>query len=331
MNKKTRYALIAILVLLGIVYVFKFSKNWKTVKIGSDEIAIQDTASIDHLFLADKNGHTIDLKKQANNEWKVNDKMMADAAKVNLLLATIHDMRVQRPIDETQHNTVVADLSSRGIKIECYSKDENIKTFYIGSETADKIGTFYYEAAKSEPLIVHIPGFVGYLTPRFIISEIKWKDKLVFDDDIQSIESIELTYPTQPNLSFIIRNKQLLDKQNNVIPTDSNKLKFYLNSFKGLYHEAYLDFATEKEIDSIKKSTPFCSILLKRTNKQATSLKLYLKKADKRTKEQFDQNNNPIQTDAERFWGIVDDENELVSIQTFNFGKILKTKLDLIN
>jgi hypothetical protein len=58
-------------------------------------------------------------------------------------------------------------------------------------------------------------------------------------------------------------------------------------------------------------------------------LKLYLKKADKRTKEQFDQNNMPVKTDAERFWGIIDDENELVSIQTFNFGKILKTKLDL--
>jgi hypothetical protein len=329
MNKKTRLALIGILILLAIVYVFKFSKNWKTVKIGSDEISIQDTAIIDHVFLADKNGHTIDLKKQANNEWKVNNKFNADASKINLLLATIHDMRVQRPIDETQHNTVVADLSSRGIKIECYSKEENIKTFYIGSETADKIGTFYYETSKSEPLIVHIPGFVGYLTPRFVISEIKWKDKLVFDDDLQSIESIEMTYPNNADLSFKIINKQLLDKQNNLLEADSNQLKFYLNSFKGLYHEAYLDFATAKEIDSIKKSIPFCWLILKRKNKQETSLKLYLKKADKRTKEQFDQNNMPVKTDAERFWGIIDDENELVSIQTFNFGKILKTKLDL--
>jgi hypothetical protein len=58
---------------------------------------------------------------------------------------------------------------------------------------------------------------------------------------------------------------------------------------------------------------------------------LYFKKADKRTKSQFDENNQPNETDPERFWGIIDDDAELVSIQTFNFGKIIKTKLDLTN
>lgn len=329
MNKKTRYTLIGILLLLAFFYVLNLSKNWKTVKIGSDEIAIHDTALIDHIFLADKNGHTIDLYKQANHEWIVNKKFTVDPSKITLLLATMHDMRVQRPIDESQHNTIVADLSSRGIKIECYSKENNIKTFYIGSETADKIGTFYYEAATKEPLIVHIPGFVGYLTPRFIINEIKWKDKLIFDDDIQSIEKVSVQYAANPNLSFEIVEKQLFDNNHQKIAADSNKIKHYLNSFKSLYHEAYLDFATAHEIDSIKQTTPFCHIVLKRTNQQQTSLRLYLKKSDKRTKEQFDQNNNAIETDSERFWGIVDEEPELVSIQAFNFDKIIKTKLDL--
>ncbi len=331
MNKKIRYTLIVILLLLAILYVFNYSKNWKTVTIASEDIALADTAAVDHIFLADKSGHTIDLVKQTNNEWKVNGHFLVDPGKINLLLATIHDMRVQRPIDESQHNTIIADLSSRGIKVECYSKGENTKTFYIGSETGDKIGTFYYEATQKEPLIVHIPGFVGYLTPRFIIQELKWKDKLVFDDDQNSISSIQVQYPMNSALSFEIKNNSLFDEKHTQMPTDSNRIKHYLNSFKGLYHEAYLDFATPAQIDSIKKTSPFCSILLVRKNKQQTQLRLYFKKADKRTKAQFDENNQPNETDPERFWGIVDDESELVSIQTFNFGKIIKTKLDLTN
>ncbi len=323
--------MIGTLLLLAIIYVFNFSKKWNNVKITSDEIALTDTSVIDHVFLADKNGHTIDLLKQTNNEWKVNNHFTADPSKINLLLATIHDMRVQRPIDETQHNTIIADLSSRGIKVECYSKGNHIKTFYIGSETADKIGTFYFEASRKEPLIVHIPGFVGYLTPRFIIQEIKWKDKLVFDDDQQSIASISVQYPMNNALSFAIKNKQLYDSKNIPLSADTNRIKHYLNSFKGLYHEAYLDFATPAQIDSIKQLVPFCNIILERTNNQQTRLRLYFKKSDKRTKSQFDENKQPNETDPERFWGIIDDDKELVSIQTFNFGKIIKTKLDLSN
>jgi uncharacterized protein YccT (UPF0319 family) len=154
---------------------------------------------------------------------------------------------------------------------------------------------------------------------------------MVFDDDQQSISSIQVQYPMNPSMSFEIKNNLLFDEKHIQIAVDSNRIKHYLNSFKGLYHEAYLDFATPAQIDSIKNLSPFCSIWLARKNKQQTRLRLYFKKADKRTKSQFDENNQPNETDPERFWGIIDDDAELVSIQTFNFGKIIKTKLDLTN
>ena len=47
---------------------------------------------------------------------------------------------------------------------------------------------------SSEPYVVSIPGFNGYLSSRFSCEENDWKDKIIFNYDKNEIESVHLNY-----------------------------------------------------------------------------------------------------------------------------------------
>ena len=68
------------------------------------------------------------------------------------------------------HNSVIKTLASEGVKVELYTQNKKLyKTFYIGGETADFLGTYMIMEGAKKAYVIHIPGFNGFLTPRFNI------------------------------------------------------------------------------------------------------------------------------------------------------------------
>ncbi|GAB1449334.1 hypothetical protein MASR2M44_23610 [Bacteroidota bacterium] len=319
-----RIITLSILVIGLALALYFFQKPWNTSSIKGNEVSVKDTARINKLFLANKNGIKILLEKQSDGSWRCNNKFKVDPPKINLLLATLHDMQLQHPIDPAARNTVITDLAIRGRKLEIYMDNELERTIYIGSETPEKTGTYFMNESTKEPLAIHIPGFVGYLTPRFIMDEIAWKDKLVFNEDPKNLGQLTVTYPDEPNASFVIHDNQLFDANGAQLPFDPIKLKTYLHSFQNLYLEGYLSFATTAQADSISKTTPMVSIEWQNTNKQTIRLDLFRKKVGKRTKMQLTEQDEALEFDSETYFALVNKQPELASVQQYSFGKILK-------
>ncbi len=131
MNKKNLLILSGLLVSLLLIYFLVIKKPWSTNKLNSSEVSFEKIETIDKIFMADKYGAKVLLEKQADNKWLVNGKFEADEQKLKLLLSTMHDMKMQRPVDGPLHNTVIGDLASRGIKTEIYSKGVLLKMIYL--------------------------------------------------------------------------------------------------------------------------------------------------------------------------------------------------------
>lgn len=327
MNKQIKILIVLLLVAIG-VYVIFTRKPWKSFSGDGSDFTITDTAAVTKIFLADAFGLSVTLTKQANGAWLVNDKFEADTRKLNLLLQTMHDVRMRNPIGKNEHNTIIKELAGSGVKAEFYTSNDLIKTIYIGQATMDKSGTYMMHEGAETPYVMHLPGFVGYLTPRFPTNPVKWKTKLIFNIPAEQITKVNVMYPQNPTESFEIENAAtpiLKNAQGMMVPTNTNFLKYYVASYNQMYGEAFDDEFTAKQHDSIFNTPVFCKLAVTDKQGKTYSLQLHTKGLSMRTKERYDEQGSELTEDAEKYFGFVNGEKDMMYIQQYNFGKLLRT------
>lgn len=324
--------LIALVLVVGVAYWFIAKKPWNTLKGELKDFAIKDTANVTRMFFADKRGNKVLLQRDGQNGWKVDNTFTADPDKINLMLATMHDLQVKNPVSDKSHNTVIGILATDATKAEFYNGDDLIKTIYVGSSTPDQLGTYMLIDGSSVPFVTHINGFVGYLSPRFITEAKKWKTKEIFNIPATEIKEVSVQYPMNPKQSFGIKNGTTpeLTSNGNAIPSDAKFLKYYLGGFKGLFFEGYAEAYTPKQIDSIYASTPFCIVKVSKENGGQVTLQVHIKPVDRRTKEQYDEKGNPLPYDPEKYYAFVNNEKEMVIIQHYSFGRLFRTLDEIV-
>jgi hypothetical protein len=332
MNKNLKILLILVVVAAAAYFIIS-RKPWSTLKPELKEFAIRDTASVTKFFLADRRGNTVEMAKNEKGVWMVNNTFKADMTKVNLMLATMHDITVRNPISEKEFNTVIGTLATEGVKAEFYSGDKIIKTIYVGPASADQAGTFMMVEGSSAPFVTHIEGFIGYLTPRFYTYAIKWKDKGVFNLDPKEIRLISVGYPNNPSQSFVVENGdnpivKSVNPDVKEIPTDINFIKYYVGGFNNLYFEGYDETMTRVKADSIKKMTPYCIVEVKKTDGSQIRLQVNYKEVGDHTKILYDKDGKLLPYDTEKYYAFINDEKDVVYLQQYNFGRIFKTLND---
>jgi hypothetical protein len=331
MSKNLKILLVLVAATAAIYFVF-VRKPWTTLKSELKDFAIKDTASVTKFFLADKRGHSVTVAKNEQGIWMVDNTYKADIGKVNLLLATMHDITVRNPISEKEYNSVIGTLATEGIKAEFYSGTKNVKTIYVGPGSADQSGTFMLIEGSSAPFLTHIDGFVGYLTPRFYALQIKWKSKEVFNLAETEIAKVTVTYPQQPEQSFEVSNektpvvKDLLHQS--IVGADQRYVRYYLASFGNLFFEGYDEELSGRSADSIRRMTPYCVIELTPKNSDKIKLQLNYKAVGDHTKILYGADGKLLPYDTEKYYGFINDEKDVVYIQEYNFGKVLKKLSD---
>lgn len=328
MNKKTFLAFI-ILLLVAISYYLINKKPWGVNYKDIADFSIEDTANIDKIFIADREGKAVILEKIGQQEWIINGNHKADFTKIALLLETVKTMKVLRPVPDSEHNTAVGDLATIGIKVQFYNKDETIKTIYVGSATQEQNGTYMLIENASKPYAVHIPGFFGFLTPRFISDSLVWRDRTVFNYVPEQIKSIAIHYENNQK-SFNINNSNIknpiLYNANQQIKAinDVQFLRYYIASFKQLNFEGYDENQNTQLVDSVLHSKIFCTLQITNVNGQINTLKLYRKAIDKHTKKLIDEaTGKELAYDGDRYWAFMNNDKSLMLIQQYNFGKVL--------
>ena len=89
-----------------------------------------------------------------------------------------------------------------------------IKSYVIGSNTPDHLGTYMLLNGKDFPFVVHIPHFNGFLSPRYGIQSNsidlnRWRSTNIFSLSSDSIHFIKYTNFQEPENSYTITSNPI--------------------------------------------------------------------------------------------------------------------------
>jgi len=183
---------------------------------------------------------------------------------------------------------------------------------------------------SSVPFITEIPGFNGYLTPRYTTKLEDWRDRTVFAVPASDLRSLQISYPSSPGQSFRIEkeNDRYLvksgDGSRTIQQPDSIGLSNYLTFFGYLPFEDWDKEFKDYQRDSLRASTPLAVITVTNTEGRQEEAVLYHKPVTQRSLSQQDEKGNPLPYDVDRMYASIRDRKELVVIQYYSFGKVLR-------
>ncbi|MGM0613118.1 MAG: DUF4340 domain-containing protein [Bacteroidota bacterium] len=316
-----------------------FNQSNTTITDKNSVFAVEDTSSITKVFLAKKDSGEVILNRQ-DNKWYVNDDYKASDEAVNILLETLKKLDVQRPVAKSEHDNVVKRLSSIGVKVEVYqrkplftflnidffTKERPTKVFYVGDATKSNRGTYMVKQDAETPFVVYIPGFRGYLTPRFKAKPDKWRNHTIISKNINEIKSVEIHHHNQPDESFRIEKPdkntfKIRQLSNNkvIAPFDTLKVLDFLSSFSSVNFEDLLNDFDKK--DSVINTTPQHTIHLTDNQDKKTTIKTYLRRPPKGLSAQY---SRELEHDPDRLYALFNNEQDFALVQYYTFDHLTR-------
>jgi membrane-bound inhibitor of C-type lysozyme len=331
--KKSSIIILAVLIALaGIsIYIFKTKGKTSTLDKEASDFKFKDTAAIDKLFLADKEGHQVTIEK-IKGVWILNGKHPVRPDVINVLLYTIKSVEVKSPVSKLGKVTVIKTMAAKSTKIEIYSKGKKVKQYYVGHPTQDHTGTHMIltnlETGENyeEPFITHIPGFEGYLSTRYNTNENDWRDRLLINYTPPQIKQIKLELHEIPDSSFVVdlfsmKRFGLKTKKGN-LPFDEDKMKQYIAYFQNVNCEVVME-KNDPIVDSLSKSgIPFATLTISDRNNGNTVLEFYHKQAIAAKNAEYGIN---YTYDPDKLFVKFNNGKDFGVAQFFVFGKILQT------
>ncbi|MDQ3051093.1 MAG: DUF4340 domain-containing protein [Bacteroidota bacterium] len=334
--KKNNLLLILVLLIAGVAVFLYMQSKQGTINEELRDFAVKDTGSVTKMFLANKSGQQTLLEKKTSGDWVMNGKTLARQDAVKTLLASLHDIEVRSPVGKKAYNNVIKTIAANGIKVELYNSNGLLKTIYVGGPTQDQLGTFMYLENSTVPFITHIPGFDGYLTPRFIVNEEEWRVKNVFRLNDGSLKSLSVTDRQQKDKSFTITQDQkgnysLSDGEaKNLGNVSQDKIINYLQSYRMLNYEMNEKSLTPEQKDSVKATSPFRTIVLVDETGKSTQIDFWRRPLTGSTVNKALEDGTPFPYDVDRMIGSINKDPELIVVQYFSFEKLFRRPADFL-
>lgn len=322
---------IILLLLLGAIafYLFKKNSGDASSKVLND-FAIEDTASITQLFLADNDGNHSLLRKMEDGSWMVNDKYKARTKNVYLILRGLHNFEVKSTVPEDAVPAIITQIATKPIKLEVYQGGKKAsKIYYFGFATQDHYGNYALleipgEGKSKVPYIIKEKGFYGFIRPRMITMESEWRSPIIFDYPKLAVKNISMEYPAFPEQSFEIEweGNNLITlkdgKGEKIDRFDSLAVKNYMLQYKAIYVETYNNRLNEAQRDSTINTQAKAIISVRDENGKTTRVKIY----DKGFIDPFLRDEAYNNLDPERYY-ILNEANELAIAQKLQWDPLL--------
>ena len=340
--KKNRLAIIITSILIIVAVVLLWNNRYLTSLRGEAyDFTVRDTASVTRLFFADKSGNQV-LISRTEEGWKVNEKYDAQPTMVNNMLQTLNKMRIKMPVSLASHNNVIKRMAGTNTKVEVYQivprinlfnkiklfpHEKLTKVFYIGDVTQDNSGTYVLKEGADKAYIVHLHGFRGFISSRFSANQEDWRDHKIISNDINEIASVKLEFNNEPKNSFIINEKGRFTYEMKRLHDDSNidfdtiRVLNLLTSFNDVRFEAFLTDITQERRDSIINSPYQERLTLITKDGKENVIRTYTMRINASA---FGFTENDWDDDPDHKYAYVENNDELVMIQDFAFGKILR-------
>lgn len=313
------------------IYIYKTKGKLSTVDEDARNFRFKDTAAITRIFIADKDGNQSDLVREKTG-WVVNKKYPCRSEAILNLLEVIKLVEVKMPVAKSARETVIKYMAAQALKVEIYSGDQLVKQYYVGHETEDSEGSYMLltdvESGKNykDPFVCFIPGFRGFLLPRYIANENEWRDRIVLNYIPPQMKQVSLIQSgANADSSFTIdlinSNSFALKNAKNInIPFDEAKLRQYLVYLQNISYEVLLTGKNKKLQDSLLAVKPFASLKITGIDSKVDTYHFYRK--------QFMGEVNPelgvnYTYDPDRLYLSFNDDKEWALIQYYVFGKLL--------
>ena len=326
---------LAVVAILGLgVYFLLFRENNGLYSERDANFTVSDTAAIGKVFLVQSDGSSILLERKPSG-WIVNNKYEVIPIQIVNLLTCLKMQTALTPVAKREHDAVIQMLAALATKVEVYDKTgKKIRVFYVAGQGPNYHGSYMLMEGAEQPYLVEVPGFGGYLTPRFTTDINDWRARLIFNLPPDSIRSVKVDYDGEPLSSFEVINqdKQLTvkaDPQVQPVLKDLNepKTKAYLDFFKNVYCEGYANGA--EDIDSLISHTQRrCRLSVTSAAGKQKSLDIYWMDITRRSKSSLqpqtisDPSNRP--KDVDRLYAIDLNAHDTMIIQSVTFDKILR-------
>lgn len=327
--KKSNLILLVIVGILTIVVItIYFWENNDKQRVYRD-FAVEDTASINKIFLADKNNNSVTLERKGTG-WIVNEKYEARRALINVLLTTIRNIEISSPVPKPRVEKVLKDLSVQGIKTEIYQNDKLVKTYYVGGVTMDNTGTYMIMEGSDVPFILALPNFSGYLTVRYLPDIKEWRERVIFNYSVDQIAQVKVEYGNNPDDGFIAYCSE--DKKYSItkidgskvdFPVDSLAIKEFISRSKFIAFEAFIkEELQQHKLDSLLNQPMAARFEVVDRDGNAKSFRTYLRP---NINQAFDTDGNLYEWDIDRLYGIVNNDSEVVFLQYYVIDPITLT------
>ena len=330
MKKNNKYSLIIVIVLAIVAAYLIYTQSVGTIKKELKDFAVQDTNAITKIFIADRDGQSVILEKQADNTWMVNNKYKARQDAISMLLKTMNKIEVKAPVAKSAFENTVALLSTKGVKVEIYTGAKKpSKVYYVGNATADKFGTYMLLENSSVPFITHIPGFYGFLTPRYFTDEEEWRTTELFKYNLNDIKSVEFINHEKPDSSFLLAD---IDTENPIVKSpidgkiytniDTTNILGYLQLFESINIEFYLNKKVPKsEQDSVIKCCAKFDLTVTDVLGNKKTIRAFNKPVPEGT---LDIYGKPVMYDFDKMYALINDGKDFVSIQYYVFDPLIQ-------
>lgn len=331
MRKTLVYILILGILAYGVwFFLFKDTNLFSEHEAG---FTIKDTAAIHKIFMANKRGDTVSLTRTPEG-WIVNNQYPASKRMTQTLLETMHDQYAAYPVPESAHNNVIKGLSGSAIKVEVFDKKgDRMRVFYVGGQVYANKGTYMLMEGAHRPYVIQLPAYEGYVTPRYDVDAINWRDRTLLDLKPEQVQSVSVTYLQEREYlnSFSMHRDsngkmiasahpdlKLSEEQND------RRVNLYATFFQKIGFEGYLN-GTE-DIDSIISiSDKRCEIDLTTTNGRDQHIDIYWMPVNKRSKNLSTSDPDiPDEYDPDRFYGITNHYKDTIMLQRYTFDKIFR-------
>lgn len=333
MSKTIIYLVLLIVLGVGVWYFLFSDKN--VFGVNEAGFQVKDTASIGKIFLADKSGNTIVLERK-DKGWVLNNTYPALAAPINTLMQTLAEQEPVYPVPENMHNMVVRNMAATGIKVELYKRNgKEIAVFYVGGQVSTTSGSYMLVDGAKRPYVVQIPGFDGYLTPRYSTNMKDWRDRTVFRLPADELQSVAVTYPDMPLNNFTLTKDAAgkVSVQVDPVLTEGNaynerRAKVYSGFFENINCEGYINGIPH--MDSILASTPKkCIIDVKGRNGYEQHVEVYWMPQDQRSKNlDTPDPETPEGFDSDRFYATMNNFKDTIIVQRTSFDKLFRSAFE---
>jgi len=292
------------------------------------DFAVKDTAAITKIIIRDKQPSEVVLQRTIAG-WKVGDGHAVRHDAMEVLLETVSEVMLKNFVAKSAVPAVNQRMEVYGKWVEIYQGDQLVKSYIVGTETPDMLGTYFKMVGSDLPFSVYIQGFNGYLTTRFFTEESMWRNRTIYGVPTASIDYLEMNVPGAEGYSWRIQKQNsdslwtLSSSDGQLVPVENYRaLEATVASIRTLKYEGAIiptDNIYAKK-DSIFDGDPAFSLSVQTHSGDRLTTRAFYKKPEGIL---IGEDGLPHQWDPDRFYAELPD-GRMALIQRYAWRNLMK-------